>query len=98
LQVQCDRALSDNRTLTNVAHAISSVTNWFNNQGLLVASSNATARLVYIVFDALDNPISNRVTVSANFPNLNRLLTRAYPDGGIENLGYSPRGLLACSQ
>jgi YD repeat-containing protein len=90
--------LSDNRTLTNVADAVSSVTNWFNNQGLLVASTNAAGRFVYIVFDALDNPISNGVTVSANFDNLNRLLARAYPDGGIENFGYSPHSLLAYDQ
>ena len=79
---------------TNVSDAIGSVTNWFDNQGLLIASSNAAGRLGSVVYDVLDRSITNidanAVVVASTFENLNRLSSRTYPDGGIEHFGYSP--------
>src|SRR5205807_3328566 len=86
--------------LTNaVDSAGASVTNWFSNQGLLVVSSNAFGRISAASLDILDRPISvvdaNGVSTTNTFDNLSRLLTHTYPDGGVEQFGYSPKGLTA---
>ncbi len=79
--------------VTNVADAVSSVTNWFNNQGTVCLVSNALGRLSIIAVDALDrttNAINaNAVTITNTFDNLDRLLTCGYPDGGVERYGYT---------
>jgi RHS repeat-associated protein len=84
---------------TNILDGLASVTNWFNNQGLLTTASNALGRLAYASYDILDRATTNidpnGVAVNSTFDNLNRLLSRGYPDGGSENFGYSPRGLTA---
>jgi RHS repeat-associated protein len=71
----------------------SSVTNWFNNQGLLVTSSNAFGRLNLAIYDVLDRVTNsvdvNGVTLTNTYDNLNRLLTRGYPDGGVERWRYT---------
>jgi RHS repeat-associated protein len=50
-------------------------------------------------FDVLDRPVyvtdANGVEVTNVFDNLNRVLTRGYPDGGVEKFGHSARGLIA---
>jgi len=70
-----------------------SVTNWFNNQALLFVSSNAAGQMFEKSFDVLDRPVSgidaNGVTTSLTYDNLNRILTRAYPDGGVERWCYT---------
>jgi YD repeat-containing protein len=80
--------------LTNVTDGLSSVTNWYNNQGLLVASSNAFGQVSASIYDVLDRATNtfdaNGVTVTNTFDALNRLLTRGYPDGGVERFGYTP--------
>ena len=76
-----------------------SVTNWFNNQGLNYASSNFLGQAFKLTFDILDRTTNsvdaNGVTITNTYDNLNRALTRTYPDGGTERFGYSAFGLIA---
>ena len=86
--------------ITNtIDSAGTSVTNWFNNQGLRYAVSNAFGQLARAIFDVEDRPITNidssGVTISTTYDDLGRLLTRSYPDGGVETFGHSARGLIA---
>ena len=78
---------------SSIDRAGTSITNWFNNQGLQFAVSNAFGQSSKIVYDVLDRTTNsvdaNGVTITNTFDNLNRLLTRAYPDGGVEAFGYS---------
>src|SRR2546421_9384229 len=47
----------------------------------------------------MDRPLyvtnSNNVTITNTYDSLSRLLTRGYPDHGVEKFGYSARGLIA---
>src|SRR2546421_4868277 len=47
----------------------------------------------------MDRPLyvtnSNNVTITNTYDSLSRLLTRGYPDHGVEKFGYSARGLTA---
>jgi RHS repeat-associated protein len=76
-----------------------SKTNWFNNQGLLYAISNAAGNVTTFTVDLEDRAINhvdgNGVTTVGTYDNLGRMLTRSYPDGGVEYLGYSAAGLAA---
>jgi len=75
--------------------------NWFNydNTGLLISVSNLCGIEKETSFDLLDRPVyltdENGVTITNTYDNLNRLLTRGYPDGGVERSGYSARGRIA---
>jgi len=55
------------------------------------------ARITYrgLCHRATNNTDANGVTITNTFDDLGRVLTRAYPDGGIEKFGYSIRGLIA---
>lgn len=70
-----------------------SVTNWFNNQGLQTAVSNAFGRVQSVAFDVLDRTTNsvdaNAVSINTTYDYLNRPLTRSYPDGGTESFGYT---------
>ena len=72
---------------------------FYNNQGLLTTISNACGLERVILFDVHDRPEyvvdANAVTVANTHDNLGRLLTRTYPDNGVEGFGYSARGLVA---
>ena len=76
-----------------------SVTNWYNNQGLLTAVSNAAGRVLsrsYDIDDRLTNSVDqNGVATTMTYDNLGRVLTRSYPDTGAEKFGYSAFGLIA---
>jgi RHS repeat-associated protein len=76
-----------------------STTNYFNNQGLTVAVSNALGRLVSIVYDVEDRATNqvdaNGISISMTYDDLGRVLTRTYPDSGVEKFGYGARGLLS---
>jgi RHS repeat-associated protein len=79
--------------VTNVADAISSVTNYFNNQGSLVLSSNAFGLLVKNVFDEEDRLIEtidqNGVKTTLTYDDLGRLRTRTWPaNSAVEAFGY----------
>jgi RHS repeat-associated protein len=86
----------------NVTNKISgwvSVTNWFNNQGLLYAASNSAGQTTMRSFDVKDQVTNsvdmNGVSVSTTYDNLGRTVTRSYPDTGTERFGYSAFGLVA---
>jgi RHS repeat-associated protein len=70
-----------------------SVSNYYNNQGLLIASSNNVGRIRALAYDIDDRVTNstdaNNVSVGMTYDNLNRLVTRAYPDSGVESYGYS---------
>ncbi|HEY5915235.1 MAG TPA: hypothetical protein VJA21_31970, partial [Verrucomicrobiae bacterium] len=71
----------------------------YNNQGLLTNLSNVYGTEKATAFDNEDRPVyvtdANGVMLTNTFDLLGRLLTRGYPDGGIEKFGYSARGLTA---
>ena len=75
-----------------------SVTNAFNNQSLLIVSSNTASQVGAFVYDILNRLTNatdaNGVKIGASYDSLNRLLTRSYPDGGAEDFGYSAFGLI----
>src|SRR5438128_761765 len=66
---------------------------------MLVAVSNAFGRVQTIVCDLNDRTTNsvdaNGVTITNIFDKLGRLLSRGYPDGGVEKFGYSAAGLIA---
>lgn len=70
-----------------------SVTNTYNNQGLLISVSNAFGRVQSTVYDPLDRATNsvdaNGVSINKTYDNLNRPLTRSYPDNGVGKWGYT---------
>jgi len=96
-------ALPDGSSTTNwfdslkrrVATADSIGTRWFgyNNQGLLVGITNSVGLERWVVYDIEDHVYSttdaNGVTVTNTYDNLGRPLTRGYPDGGTDSVGYT---------
>jgi RHS repeat-associated protein len=70
-----------------------SVTNWYNNQGLLSEVDNAAGIETinyYDVEDYITNSVNaNGVSVCNTYDLLGRVLTRSYPDRGVESFGYS---------
>jgi RHS repeat-associated protein len=72
-----------------------STSNYYNNQGLLVAVTNNVGRvqaLTYDIKDRLTNTVdANGVSVGMTYDNLDRLLTRSYPDNGVEHWVYTPK-------
>jgi len=76
-----------------------SLTNWYTDQGLLYASSNAVGQIFLKSFD-IENRMTNGVdgngVITTNsYDYLKRVLVRGYPDGGMERFGYSAFGLIA---
>ncbi len=65
----------------------------YNNQGLRTGASNALGQVWKTVYDIKDRPSqvtdNNGVSVTNTFDLLNRLLTRTYPDSGVERFGYT---------
>jgi YD repeat-containing protein len=86
--------------ITNVTDSSGlNVTNWYNNQGLLYASSNGFGRVKEIAYDLEDRATNsidaNGIALKMSYDPAGRLRTRTYPDSGIERFGYSERGLIA---
>lgn len=80
--------------LTNVFDSAGlSTTTWFNNQALSIVVSNTIGKVLVQNYDALDRSTNstdaNGVTVGTSYDNLNRVLSRSSPDGGVEGFGYS---------
>ncbi len=71
----------------------------YNNLGLLTAVTNEVGIEELLLYDLDDRPIyttdSRGVTITNTYDALGRLVTRGYPDGGVEKFGYSARGLVA---
>src|SRR5882724_13242374 len=71
-----------------------SVSNYFNELLQMVAVTNAagqTAAYAYDLNGLITNSVdANGVSVGVTYDSLHRLLTRSYPDGGVENYGYTP--------
>ncbi len=61
--------------------------------------SNDFGAIQKTTYDLKDRPQyvtdANGVTITNTYDNLDRLLTRGYPDGGVEKFGYSARGMIA---
>jgi RHS repeat-associated protein len=72
---------------------------YYDNLSRLTNSSNAYGTEQNTIFDIEDQPLyvtdANGVSVTNSFDALHRLLTRTYPDAGVEKFGYSARGLVA---
>ncbi len=72
--------------------------NWFNNQGFQYAASNYFGQVFSNAFDVLDrtttNVDANGVAIVSTYDNLNRGLTRTYPDTGVEQYLYTAKGLV----
>jgi RHS repeat-associated protein len=84
--------------LTNQVDAAgTSLRYFYNNQGLLMLSSNAVGQVFahqYDNRDRLTNAVdANGVSIALTYDALNRVLTKTYPDGGVEKFGYSARGM-----
>src|SRR5439155_24261059 len=85
--------------VTNVTDSVgNSVTNYYNNQGLLIAASNAVGRVYAATYDVRDRATNmvtaDGVSITLTYDALNRVLTRTYPDTGLEKYSYSARGLI----
>jgi len=69
----------------------------YDNQGLIDSVSNAFGRVQATVYDIRDRQASitdaTGVQVTNTFDLLDRVLTRAWPDGSFEGYRYSPQGL-----
>ncbi len=76
-----------------------SMTNWFNNQGLVATVSNAFGRVQTMVYDIDDRVVTNidanGVSVVTTYDNLGETLTRTYPDTSGVMFGYSYNGVIA---
>lgn len=102
-------AYADNYSFTNWYDSLGRVTTtgdgaanhwlYYNSLGLLTVRSNAYGAELTQDYDVLDRPAhvtdANGVTTTNTYDNLDRLLTRGYPDGGVEKFGYSAKGLIA---
>lgn len=75
------------------------VTNWYSNQGLLLASSNAFGRIQSTIYDVEDHATNHvdasGISVAMAYDDLDRLISRTYPDGGVERFAYSAKGMIA---
>ena len=84
--------------LVTVSDSMGSLTKTYDNLGRLTAVSNAFGQVAALAYDSGDNVTSqtdaNAVTVTTAFDVLHRPITKSYPDGGVEGLSYSAKGLL----
>jgi RHS repeat-associated protein len=72
---------------------------YYDNLNRLTTVSNAYGAELVATYDVMDRSVyvtdANGVMITNTYDYLNRLLTRGYPDGGVEKFGYSARGLIA---
>ena len=73
-------------------------TNWYNHQGIVLAVSNAFGRVRSVTYDIEDRPITltdaNGISITNTLDDVGRILSRTYPDGGVEKFRYSASGLI----
>ncbi|SPE60028.1 putative YD repeat protein [Verrucomicrobia bacterium] len=100
---------ADGYTVTNTFDSLRRLTStadgWgtryfnYDNTGLIISVTNACGVEQETTYDLLDRPVyvadANGIVITNTYDNLDRLLTRGYPDGGLERFGYSARGLIA---
>jgi len=71
---------------------------YYNNQGLLTNRSNVYGTGSAATFDSEDRSLwvtdANGVTITNAYDLLGRLITRTYPDQGVELFGHSARGMI----
>jgi RHS repeat-associated protein len=83
--------------LTVVSDALGKATNYYDNLGRLTNVSNYAGQVSKAIYDLRDRATNtvdaNGVSVTNSFDNLDRLLTRTYPDVGVEKFNYTARGL-----
>jgi RHS repeat-associated protein len=95
--VVTNRFSSSGRLTNTTDSAGVRITNSYNVQGLLIAVSNSFGLVQSMAFDIEDqitNSIdANGVSIDTTYDELGRVLTRKYPDDGVEQFAYSPRGL-----
>ena len=69
----------------------------YDNLSRLTSITNAFGAERLTTYDIEDRPIyvtdANNVTITNTYDDLGQLLTRTYPDAGVERFGYSARGL-----
>lgn len=79
--------------------ALGTTTLTHDNLGRLTSISSPAGQIQATVYDVEDHPTSvtdaNGVTVASTFDNLGRVLTKTYPDTGVEKFLYSAMGLIA---
>jgi YD repeat-containing protein len=65
----------------------------YNNQGLLSVSTKGSLQASALTYDVLDRPTNvvdaNGIAVGYTYDSLSRMLTRSYPDNGVEKFGYT---------
>lgn len=88
------------RQLTNMIDSAGvSVTNWFNNQGLVYAASNYFGQVFKHTLDIDDriatNVDANGVSTVMTYDTMGRILARTYPDNGVEHFVYTNGTLIA---
>ncbi len=74
-------------------------TTYYNNQGLVSAVSNAFGQVMSTAYDIEDHATNrvdaNGVSITMTYDDAGRLLSRTYPDSGVEKFAYSARGVTA---
>ena len=79
--------------LTSGLSGFASVTNYYNNQGLVTTVSNGFGRAFSATYDVLDRATNtlnaDGVSISTAYDNLNRPVTKSYPDSGVEKFVYT---------
>jgi len=105
-----NKVYADGYSVTNDYDLLGQITNvtdvagrstayYFNNHGLVEEVSDAIGLVQGALYDINDRKTNsvdrNGVVITNNYDNLGRMLTRGYPDGGIEHFGYSPAGMIA---
>ncbi len=82
------------KQLTRLADTSGAIVNYaYNNQGLMTTMSNTVglvAARAYDINDRVANRVdANNVSISMTYDALWRILTRSYPDNGVEKFGYT---------
>ncbi|MHB8521579.1 MAG: RHS repeat-associated core domain-containing protein [Limisphaerales bacterium] len=77
--------------------ALGGTTNTYDNLGRLIHSNSASGSVRSVAFDNEDRPTNvvdaNGVSTTRTFDHLGRVLSRTYPDTGVEQFAYNFSGL-----
>lgn len=85
--------------LLSVSDGQGSTTNSYDNHGFLLTVSNAMGQVSSRILDIEDRATNtvdaNAVNIGTTFDDAGRVVTRTFPDTGVEKFGYSALGLVA---